>query len=101
MLLDRGRGIPSTVSGIRDLISSDQSKIEIAMSQGRTSTGEVGRGRGSSDIQKPVSITDNTDHLLIMSGAGKYLFKNDKVDSTDTLPSKFGGTLLEWKLDLS
>lgn len=98
LLLDRGVGIPKTVPSNLLNPKSDQAKIEVAMTEGWTSTNSPGRGRGSANIQRPVNITDNRDTLLIISGKGKYIYNSKGIVTQEAVSSLFGGTLIEWAL---
>lgn len=100
LLLDRGIGIPKTVPSNIFRHMNDQSKINEAMTEGWSSTKRPGRGRGSANIQRPVNITDNSDTLLIMSGKGRYVYDSKGNVIQESIPSTFGGTLIEWALSL-
>lgn len=101
LLYDRGVGIPYHVKGLHNLFKNDEQKIEVAMTEGWTSTGESGRGRGSKNIQNPVSVSAINDTLLIMSGKGHYVYKQSEQIEIRSLPIEFTGTLIEWALSLS
>ncbi|TDG11646.1 hypothetical protein E2F43_18215 [Seongchinamella unica] len=100
LLYDHGVGIPGTVKGEKFGYMRDERKLETAMTEGWTSTKEPGRGRGSANMQQPIAIKKNDDTLLIMSGRGKYVFKNDEVEQVSALPATLKGTLVEWSLAL-
>lgn len=100
LLLDRGVGIPYHVNGMKYAFKSDQQKIATAMTRGWSSTNLPGRGRGSGDIQEPVSLSVDNNTLLIMSGKGRYLFKQNHVIELDGLDVNMQGTLIEWAVYL-
>jgi hypothetical protein len=100
LLYDRGVGIPYNVGKTDPKIIIDDQRIKAAMTEGWTSTGEPGRGRGSKDIQNPVSISANNDKLLILSGSGRYVYRNEETN-IHSLAKRFNGTLIEWAFPLS
>lgn len=109
IIVDRGMGIvnqirnafPEYRSIVRiSFVKTDSECIEYAMQESITSTLEKGRGKGSEDIKKPVTL-NNDDILYIMSNGGCYRYKtvNQKEDiKLIDLDNDFKGTLVEWKL---
>jgi hypothetical protein len=74
------------------------------MQESVTSTKIFGRGKGSTDMKKPVEKESSlgTERLFIVSRFGRYHYSNNdsgKIEeSNSVMASPFMGTLIEWKL---
>lgn len=113
IIIDRGMGIVNQIRrafpeyrakiarpGSSLYVKDDSECIEYAMQESVTSTLENGRGKGSEDIKKPVTL-NNDDILYIMSNQGCYRYKtvNQKEEiKLINFENDFKGTLVEWKL---
>jgi anti-sigma regulatory factor (Ser/Thr protein kinase)/anti-anti-sigma regulatory factor len=111
VIVDTGQSIPSSISPIvhgaifkRTPIVDDSGYILYAMQESVTSTKIFGRGKGSTDMKKPVEKESSlgTERLFIVSRFGRYHYSNNdsgKIEeSNSVMASPFMGTLIEWKL---
>jgi hypothetical protein len=105
VIVDRGMGIPESIK--RAFMSYNQARdskcLEYAMQETVTSTKEKGRGKGSENIKKPISLNRLTTHdkLLVMSGEGCYRYCQTNLSQNvdvNELKNRLRGTLVEWKL---
>lgn len=109
LIYDQGVGIPATLpssrhgallTGIRrrlGLGNSDPDCIRAAMEIGTSSSRNEHRGRGMASLRHAVGrVADG--HLLILSGAGAYLYTADGREETSALRTPLGGTFIEWRI---
>jgi len=105
VILDRGKGIPQNIKDSFPLLhqSFDCECISHAMMESITSTKELGRGKGSVDMKKPVRLNkvSSADQLFVISHKGKYSYEfigdNDKI-VVGSLNNSLKGTMIEWVL---
>jgi hypothetical protein len=102
VIIDRGSGIPFNIKNEFHLFKNqtDSACLKHAMTEFVTTTKEKGRGRGSKDIQSPISL-NKEDVLLIISDRVAYMYCDDTIENgkkTIDLNQRFKGTLVEWKL---
>lgn len=107
---DMGTGIPYTMRKADPTTYAvpDHDHIAYAMTDGISSTGEPGRGRGSEDIKRPLSAFVNKgidapemSYLLLISGRGVCIYRSkDELPETSTVAPPLKGTLLEWSLPI-
>lgn len=118
MVLDHGRGIPSTLGrrgakesirqylkSLGPIINDDGKMIEAAMQLGRSSVEEDYRGHGlSRDIRQIVNTFSGRARLRIFSNKGQYVFTRDGSGRTSvqTTTKKYSlqGTFVEWRFEL-
>lgn len=110
-MYDQGVGIPRTlpksshwtevlpILGRIDRERTDAGMIEAAMDYGRTSTGEIGRGKGLAQMAEWTRTTGK-GALTIMSGQGVVSFLPGRNPVRRHLPTEFRGTLVEWEVCL-
>lgn len=114
VISDNGKGIPNSIrpaipeglniNSRNKYAHGDGHCIKRAMERSVTSTFELGRGKGSEDIKKPVQVTSKIGqhHLLVISGRGKYTYEvnelGEAVEEFMELESHYDGTLIEWFL---
>lgn len=111
VIVDTGQTIPSSISPIvhgtifKSMhIVDDSGYILYAMQESVTSTKIFGRGKGSTDMKKPVEkdISLGTERLFIVSRYGRYHYSNNDTgtieESYSEMARPFMGTLIEWKL---
>ncbi|HEX3423355.1 MAG TPA: hypothetical protein VHS33_08150 [Sphingomicrobium sp.] len=110
-IYDHGVGIPRTLPKSRhwsevlpifgriDRERTDAGMIEAAMDYGRTSTGQVGRGKGLAQMAEWITAAGN-GALRILSGRGALTYLPGKRPIRVKLPVEFRGTLIEWKVQL-
>lgn len=95
VICDKGNSIPFSMGKMR--FKDDAEAIRQAMTHGISSTGDLWRGKGSSNLKKPVELDDN-DQLIVLSRKGiyKYISRDQPIESS-TLEVPFYGTLIAWK----
>jgi hypothetical protein len=110
-IYDHGVGIPRTLPKSRhwsevlpifgriDRERTDAGMIEAAMDYGRTSTGQIGRGKGLAQMAEWITAAGNGE-LRILSGRGALNYLPGKRPVRRKLPVEFRGTLVEWKVQL-
>jgi hypothetical protein len=110
-MYDQGVGIPRTlprskhwsevlpIFGRIDRERTDAGMIEAAMDYGRTSTGEVGRGKGLAQMAEWITEAGNGS-LRILSGKGALTYLPGERPIRRNLPVEFRGTLIEWIVHL-
>lgn len=95
IIYDMGVGIPATLRSIQKGVS-DCSSIKHAMKPGVTRFNKQGRGRGFSDIKRPIDTNTSAEYLLIFSGRGEVAYNSGKTIRETSHTYDIGGTLLEW-----
>lgn len=110
-MYDQGVGIPRTlprskhwsevlpIFGRIDRERTDAGMIEAAMDYGRTSTGEIGRGKGLAQMAEWITEAGNGS-LRILSGKGALTYLPGRRPERRSLPVEFRGTLIEWVVHL-
>lgn len=110
-MYDQGVGIPRTLPRSRhwtevlpilgriDRERTHAGMIEAAMDYGRTSTGEVGRGKGLAQMAEWISRAGKGS-LSILSGRGALTYVPGERPERRHLPVEFRGTLVEWVVHL-
>lgn len=110
-MYDQGVGIPRTLPRSRhwsevlpilgriDRERTDAGMIEAAMDYGRTSTGQVGRGKGLAQMAEWIAVAGNGS-LSILSGRGALTYLPGQRPIRRRLPVEFCGTLIEWEVHL-
>jgi hypothetical protein len=95
VICDKGNSIPFSMNKMQ--AKDDADAIRQAMTYGISSTGKPWRGKGSSNLKKPVEL-DYNDQLIVLSRKGiyKYTSKDLPIESL-TLEIPFHGTLIAWK----
>ena len=109
LIYDQGVGIPATlpnnrhkaaIAEIRKLLrlgNSDPECIRVAMEIGKSGLTNKHRGHGMASLRHAVRLATR-GHLLILSGAGGYLYTEDGNEKTFPLPTSVGGTFIEWRI---
>ena len=107
LIYDQGVGIPETLPKHGDVIQnilrrlqlgdSDADRIRAAMEIGKSRVGANYRGKGMASLRHGVEKAGD-GHLLILSGAGGYLYRSNSEEKMFTLPAKIGGTFIEWRI---
>lgn len=79
---------------------NEVSSIERAMLVGESRIPDSGRGNGSEDIKRPISVgIGDEEDLLILTGHARYSYNSkDNVPRCERLPEYIPGTLLQWSL---
>ena len=95
IIYDMGAGIPETIRSIQ-LGVSDCSSIQHAMKPGVTRFNLQGRGKGFSDIKRPIDSNASAEYLLVYSGKGEVVYKSGQIMNEYAHTNSIGGTLLEW-----
>ena len=95
IIYDMGAGIPATIRSIQGGVS-DCSCIQYAMRPGVTRFNVQGRGKGFSDIKRPIDSNASAEYLLVYSGKGEVVYKSGQILKEYTHTHSMGGTLLEW-----
>lgn len=106
-ICDRGLGIPSTIKPLYQIGKPDDSYlIRQAMKASITSTRRTDRGKGSTDIIKPIKFMKNcNDKLLVLSGNTGIYYRMSNAELVDSKLQEFKspikGTLVQWRLYLN
>lgn len=95
IIYDMGNGIPSTIRSIQNGVS-DCSCIQYAMKPGVTRFNIQGRGKGFSDIKRPIDVNASAEYLLVYSGRGEVAYRSGQQSIEKAYSNSIGGTLLEW-----
>ena len=95
VIYDMGAGIPATIRSIQGGVS-DCVSIQYAMKPGVTRFNVQGRGKGFSDIKRPIDSNASAEYLLVYSGKGEVAYKSGQILNEFTHAHSIGGTLLEW-----
>jgi len=111
---DKGAGIPFTLQkkpwyrvalvneqgNIQHDIAMDALRIKMAVEYGRSRFKVDNRGKGLSEAKDFVQLNPRGT-MIIYSGYGDYTYYADtRKDELRNLPSNFGGTLIQWNLQL-
>lgn len=95
IIYDMGAGIPATIRSIQGGVS-DCTSIQYAMRPGVTRFNIQGRGKGFSDIKRPIDSNASAEYLLVYSGRGEVAYKSGQILKEDSHTHSIGGTLIEW-----
>ncbi|WP_312392070.1 hypothetical protein [Pseudomonas sp.] len=95
IIYDMGSGIPDTIRSIQRGVT-DCNCIKYAMNPGVTRFNVQGRGRGFSDIKRPIDSNASAEYLLVYSGKGEVVYKSGRIEKEVSHVETIGGTLLEW-----
>lgn len=105
--LDQGVGIPMRLprSGIAEWAAGimadwgrndDAARIQAALQYGRTSTGQLGRGKGFHDMQ--MFVDGHPDNWMrVLSGQGQCIYRSGKVEPR-SYEKAIVGTIVQWSL---
>jgi anti-sigma regulatory factor (Ser/Thr protein kinase) len=105
VFLDQGVGIPETLPKtameiLKSIIArngdTDSSRIEAALVYGRSSTGELGRGKGFGDMMALVDAVPS-NYLRVLSGRGECVYQGGNLVSREYI-RPISGTLVQWTL---
>jgi hypothetical protein len=77
----------------------DADYIEYAMGEGRTQTGQQGRGEGLPQMRDFVKIC-GAGSLTILSRGGKCCYRPENTFAKESLIMPIDGTLIEWEMQL-
>jgi len=113
MIYDQGHGIAATLpfSDVKEQVkvnvakliglfsswtaSGEEILVSAALQLKRTSTGEIGRGKGFGDIMEPIQVVADS-RLRITSGKAEVTIKRGCATVSSQLAAHIGGTLIEW-----
>lgn len=107
MVFDQGAGIPRTVEanwmdklrafGALQLNPTEGELIAAATDMYRTSTGQIGRGRGFDTMKRFVDVCEDGE-LRVFSNRGKYVYTRNENLVPDDATQTLGGTLVQWRI---
>ncbi len=93
--------LQSIMAGIFEINNNrDHTRLELAMEYAKTSTGNVGGGKGLSHIAKTIDGFDDGSKVKIMSRRAHAVITKDKDPVVTLLKTPITGTLIVWEITL-